>query len=105
MAIGSLLLITLWLFLAVQTWRLILPILATLGLGLMLTLLFASAVVGTLNLFEAARHAGVERVVYASSAAVFGLSEDNAPVDESSACEPATHYGVFKCCNEGSAST
>jgi uncharacterized protein len=48
--IGSLVLITLWLFLAVQTWRLILPILATLGLGLMLTLLFASVAVGTLNL-------------------------------------------------------
>jgi uncharacterized protein len=48
--IGSVVLITLWLFLAVQTWRLILPILATLGLGLMLTLLFAAAAVGTLNL-------------------------------------------------------
>ncbi len=48
--IGSVLLITLWLFLAVQTWRLILPILATLGLGLTLTLLFASVAVGTLNL-------------------------------------------------------
>jgi uncharacterized protein len=48
--IGSVVLITLWLFLAVQTWRLILPILATLGLGLMLTLLFASVAVGTLNL-------------------------------------------------------
>ena len=43
-------LITLWLFLAVRTWRLIVPILGTLGLGLMLTLLFASVVVGTLNL-------------------------------------------------------
>jgi uncharacterized protein len=48
--IGSVVLITLWLFLAVKTWRLILPILATLGLGLMLTLLFASVAVGTLNL-------------------------------------------------------
>ena len=48
--IGSVVLITLWLFLAVQTWRLIVPILATLGLGLMLTLLFAAVAVGTLNL-------------------------------------------------------
>src|ERR1700726_2627515 len=48
--IGSLLLISLWLFLAVHTWRLIVPILLTLGLGLMLTLLFAAAAVGTLNL-------------------------------------------------------
>lgn len=48
--IGSVLLITLWLFLAVRTWRLIVPILATLTLGLTLTLLFATLAVGTLNL-------------------------------------------------------
>jgi hopanoid biosynthesis associated RND transporter like protein HpnN len=48
--IGSLVLITLWLFLAVHSWRLIVPILMTLGLGLMLTVLFAALAVGTLNL-------------------------------------------------------
>ena len=48
--IGSVALITLWLFLAVRSWRLILPILMTLLLGLALTLLFASLAVGTLNL-------------------------------------------------------
>ncbi|HEY4172027.1 MAG TPA: MMPL family transporter [Rhodopila sp.] len=48
--IGSLVLITLWLFLAVRSWRLIVPILMTLVLGLMLTVLFASVAVGTLNL-------------------------------------------------------
>ena len=48
--IGSLVLITLWLFLAVHTWRLIIPILMTLVLGLMLTVLFAALAVGTLNL-------------------------------------------------------
>ncbi|MDB5399351.1 MAG: Acriflavin resistance plasma rane protein [Rhodopila sp.] len=48
--LGSLVLITLWLFLAVHTWRLIVPILMTLMLGLMLTVLFAAAAVGTLNL-------------------------------------------------------
>jgi hopanoid biosynthesis associated RND transporter like protein HpnN len=48
--IGSLILITLWLFLAVRTWRLIVPILMTLILGLMLTVLFAAVAVGTLNL-------------------------------------------------------
>ena len=48
--IGSVALITLWLFLAVRTWRLIVPILLTLGLGLSLTLLFAAVAVGTLNL-------------------------------------------------------
>ena len=47
---GSVLLISLWLFLAVHSWRLIVPILLTLGLGLMLTLLFAATAVGTLNL-------------------------------------------------------
>src|ERR1700751_5480337 len=48
--IGSILLIALWLFLAVHSWRLIVPILMTLGVGLMLTLLFAATAVGTLNL-------------------------------------------------------
>jgi len=48
--IASILLISLWLFLAVKSWRLIVPILLTLGLGLMLTLLFAASAVGTLNL-------------------------------------------------------
>ncbi|HUC71472.1 MAG TPA: MMPL family transporter [Stellaceae bacterium] len=47
---GSIVLISLWLFLAVRSWRLIVPILLTLVLGLMLTLLFAAAAVGTLNL-------------------------------------------------------
>jgi len=48
--IGSVLLITLWLFLALRSWRLIVPALLTLGLGLMLTLLFATLAVRTLNL-------------------------------------------------------
>jgi uncharacterized protein len=48
--IGSVALITLWLVLAVASWRLIVPILATLSLGLLLTLLFAAAAIGTLNL-------------------------------------------------------
>jgi len=60
-------------------------------------------VVGTLNVFEAARALAVERIVYASSAAVFGMSEDDAPLDESAVCEPTTHYGVFKRANEGNA--
>jgi uncharacterized protein len=48
--VGSIALISLYLFLAVRSWRLIVPILLTLGLGLMTTLLFAAAAVGTLNL-------------------------------------------------------
>ena len=60
-------------------------------------------VVGTLNLFEAARMTNTTQIVYASSAAVFGRSEDDAVVDENTTCEPATHYGVFKRTNEGNA--
>jgi hopanoid biosynthesis associated RND transporter like protein HpnN len=50
--IGSVVLITLWLLLALGTWRLILPALATLFLGLLCTLLFAALAVGTLNLIS-----------------------------------------------------
>ena len=52
--IGSLILVTIWLVLAVRSWRLIGPILLTLGLGLMLTVGFAAAAVGTLNLVSVA---------------------------------------------------
>src|SRR5882724_4461239 len=60
-------------------------------------------VVGTLNVFEAARILGLSGVVYASSAAVYGMDEDSGPLDETAACEPTTHYGVFKRTNEGNA--
>jgi nucleoside-diphosphate-sugar epimerase len=62
-------------------------------------------VVGTINVFEAVRRAAgqVRNVVYASSAAVFGVSDDERPLTESDAAEAATHYGIFKRCNEGNA--
>jgi nucleoside-diphosphate-sugar epimerase len=60
-------------------------------------------VVGTLNVFEAARTLGAKGIVYASSAAVYGLNEDLDTVDETVECEPTTHYGVFKRTNEGNA--
>jgi nucleoside-diphosphate-sugar epimerase len=60
-------------------------------------------VVGTLNIFEAARATGLSHVVYASSAAVLGPADSLEPVDESAPCEPTTHYGVFKRANEGNA--
>lgn len=61
-------------------------------------------VLGTIHLFEAALAARVPRVVYASSAAVFGPAEDDdAAPDETAACEPVTHYGVYKRANEGTA--
>lgn len=60
-------------------------------------------VVGTLNVFEAARETRASAIVYASSAAVYGFNDDDVAVDESFACEPSTHYGVFKLTNEGNA--
>src|SRR5712692_1284007 len=60
-------------------------------------------VVGTLNVFESAKELGLARVVYASSAAVFGAGDAKRPLDESDQSEPATHYGVFKRTNEGNA--
>jgi len=62
-------------------------------------------VVGTINVFEAARIAGdsIRKVVYASSAAVFGMIEEERPLTEHDAPQPATHYGAFKRCNEDNA--
>ena len=60
-------------------------------------------VIGTLNAFEAAKATDVERVVYASSAAVFGAGDADIPLDETAECDPTTHYGVFKRTNEGNA--
>jgi len=60
-------------------------------------------VAGTLNVFEAARKVGINGIVYASSAAVYGMNDDDVALDESASCEPSTHYGVFKRANEGNA--
>ena len=64
-------------------------------------------VLGTLAVFEAVRQAGgqVERLVYASSAAVFGPPDSYpaGPLADDVLLTPSTHYGVFKCCNEGNA--
>ncbi|GBQ22894.1 hypothetical protein AA12717_1326 [Gluconacetobacter sacchari DSM 12717] len=51
---GSLVLVTLWLFLAVRSWRIIVPIVMTLIVGLVLTTGFAALAVGTLNLISVA---------------------------------------------------
>jgi hopanoid biosynthesis associated RND transporter like protein HpnN len=50
----SVALIALWLFLALRSWRLILPILATLVMGLVLTIFFAAAAIGVMNLISVA---------------------------------------------------
>lgn len=64
-------------------------------------------VVGTLAVFEAVRQLGtqVRRLVYTSSAAVFGPPGDYppGPLADDVPLTPSTHYGVFKCCNEGNA--
>jgi hopanoid biosynthesis associated RND transporter like protein HpnN len=52
--IGSFVLVMLWLYLAVRSWRLMLPIMATLVLGLLVTTGFAALVIGTLNLISVA---------------------------------------------------
>jgi UDP-glucuronate 4-epimerase len=57
-------------------------------------------VVGTTNVFEAAKRHGVRGVAYASSAAVYGPAAGPA-VDDAGG--PMTLYGVFKLANEGTA--
>ncbi len=47
-------LVVLWLFLGLRSWRLILPVVATLLMGLVLTTGFAALAVGTLNLISVA---------------------------------------------------
>lgn len=52
--------------------------------------------IGTLNVFEAARAHGIPRLVYTSSAGVFGADNGHTPL-------PQTHYGAFKLATEGCA--
>lgn len=56
-------------------------------------------VVGVLNYLEAARHAGVGRVVTASSGAALGETEP--PLHEEKAPHPASPYGASKLAGEG----
>jgi len=57
-------------------------------------------VLGTLNLLEAARRAGVKRFVFASSGgAVYG-EQDVFPATETHPRRPASPYGVSKLCGE-----
>jgi nucleoside-diphosphate-sugar epimerase len=49
---------------------------------------------GTVNVFEAVRRCGLGRVVYSSSAGVYGPENGSQP-------EPATLYGVYKLAGEG----
>lgn len=62
-------------------------------------------VVGTVNVFEAARACGVRHLAYASSVAVYGppVLERRAEVMQEAPYEPATLYGVYKVANESTA--
>jgi nucleoside-diphosphate-sugar epimerase len=62
-------------------------------------------VVGTINVFEAARRLGLPRVVYASSVAVYGPSEDyESPLlTHDAPLKPRTLYGATKQMNEATA--
>ncbi len=62
-------------------------------------------VVGTVNIFEAARHNGVKGLAYASSLAVLGPADNypDRPVKDDVPLLPTTLYGVYKVANEGTA--
>ena len=60
---------------------------------------------GTNNVFEVARWTGVQRVVYASSIAVYGVQETfgDRPVNEEDLSNPINVYGMTKQANDFSA--
>lgn len=62
-------------------------------------------VTGTVNVFEAARHAGIKHIVYASSIAVYGSRDLYPPglLAHDAPHDPQNLYGVFKQANEGTA--
>jgi nucleoside-diphosphate-sugar epimerase len=62
--------------------------------------IFANNVVGTYNVFTAARHAGIRNIVWASSETVLGLPFDTpppyVPVDEEIPIRPNSSYSLGK---------
>ena len=56
--------------------------------------------IGTLNVCEAMRQHGVRRVVYASSAAVYGNNGEGVAIDEATAKAPLTPYAADKLASE-----
>ena len=60
---------------------------------------------GTNNVFEAARWCGIERVVYASSIAVYGVQDTfgERPINEDDVNDPINVYGMTKSVNDFSA--
>ncbi len=61
-------------------------------------------VVGTVNVFEAAKRVGISPVIYASSMAVYGGADLYGPeVQDDDPLHPLNLYGVYKAANEGTA--
>ncbi len=62
-------------------------------------------VVGTVNIFEAAKNMGLKHVVYASSVAVYGRGDeyDDNILSNDAIQRPRNLYGVYKQANEGTA--
>jgi len=56
--------------------------------------------IGTLNICEAMREHGVRRVVFASSAAVYGNNGEGVAIDEDTAKAPLTPYAADKLASE-----
>ena len=61
-------------------------------------------IVGTYNLYEAAREAGVKRIVFASSNHAVGFYERSATIDHTVYPKPDSRYGVSKVFGEALAS-
>lgn len=62
-------------------------------------------VVGTVNIFEAAKQSGLHHLAYASSIAIYGPPDEYPPglVQHDALPAPRTLYGVYKQANEGTA--
>lgn len=62
-------------------------------------------VVGTVNVFDAAKKLGIKQLTYASSIAVYGYADEYAEerVGNDAHLHPLNHYGVYKQANEGTA--
>lgn len=62
-------------------------------------------VVGTVNMFECIKEFKTGKIVFASSTAVYGTSEEypEGSLDHEALLKPRSHYGVYKQANEGTA--